>query len=391
MRRILLLVALAAGVAIVAVPSASALTFPDDVCPVQTGGILRICPQGETGKAYSYQLRGRPGTGCTPYVKFSTLNSSVPPGLSLSSDGLISGTPTTPGIYDFWIKMQDDKGAVSWCNDDAATEREFEITIVQGLTINQRQSHLPPAQLGVAYSLQLSATGGTPTWAVSNGSLPAGLNLDANSGLISGTPTAVGDTSFKITATAGSRSDTQSYTLSVAEQLKVAKGGTTGEVGVPFTLTPTATGGRPGYTWSLTAGTLPAGFTMNPATGAITGTPTAPSSTPLTLVVTDSIGLQTTVALKLVVVERIQLVKVALAQAHVGSKYGARFTVTGGVRPRFFRILGAGSLPAGLKLDRRRGLITGTPTQAGTFRFRVQVTDKLGVRSSVRFTLKVTK
>jgi large repetitive protein len=388
MRRILLLVALAAGVAVVAIPSASALTFPDDVCPVQTGGILRICPQGETGKFYSYQLRGREGTGCVPYVKFSLLNSSVPPGLSLTSDGLISGTPTTPGIYDFWIKMQDEKGAVSWCGDDAATEREFEITIVQGLTINQTQSHLPPAQIGVAYSLQLSATGGTPTWAVSSGALPAGLNLDPNSGLISGTPTAVGDSSFKVTATAGSRSDTQTYTLSVAEQLKVAKGGTTGEVGIPFTLAPTATGGRPGYTWSLT-GTLPTGFTMNPATGAITGTPTAPSSTPLTLVVTDSIGLQTTVPFKLVVVERIQLVNAALPSARVGTRYSARLTVSGGVRPRFYRILGGRSLPAGLRLDRRRGVITGTPRQAGTFRFRVQVTDKLGARSSVRLTLKV--
>ena len=46
-------------------------------------------------------------------------------------------------------------------------------------------------------------------------------------------------------------------------------------------------------------------------------------------------------------------------------------------------------LPAGLKLDKRRGVITGTPTQAGTFRFRVQVTDKLGARSSVRLTLRV--
>ena len=149
MRRILLLFALAAGVAVVAVPSAGALTFPDDICPVRAGTVIKVCPSGETGKPYTYQLKGRDGTGCVPYVKFSLLNSAVPPGLSLTSDGLISGTPTTPGVYGFWIKMQDDKGAVSWCNDDAATEREFEITIVQGLQINQRESHLPPAQIGL--------------------------------------------------------------------------------------------------------------------------------------------------------------------------------------------------------------------------------------------------
>jgi large repetitive protein len=390
MRRILLLVALAAGVAVVAIPSAGALTFPDDICPVRAGTVIRVCPQGETGKFYSYQLKGRDGTGCTPYVKFRMLNSALPPGLSLSSDGLISGTPTQAGTWDFWISMQDDKGAVSWCNDDESTEREFEMTIVQGLNIVQRQSSLPPAQLGTAYSFQFTATGGTPTWAVSSGALPAGINLDANSGKLSGTPTAIGDSTFKITATAGSRTDTQTYSMSVVAPLKITKSSTVAEAGIAFTLTPTATGGKAGYTWTLT-GTLPTGLTLDPATGSISGTPTVPGSTPLTLTVKDTLGLQTTVAFKLVVVQHIALVRESLPQGTVGTNFGWRFAVTGGVRPRRFALIGGRQLPAGLKLDRVRGRITGTPRKAGTFRIRLQVTDKLGGQSSVGFVLKVVK
>jgi hypothetical protein len=62
---------------------------------------------------------------------------------------------------------------------------------------------LPPATVGVAYSAQLSASGGVPpyTYAVTSGSLPAGLTLDPNSGILSGTPTTFGTSTFVVTAT----------------------------------------------------------------------------------------------------------------------------------------------------------------------------------------------
>ena len=158
-------------------------------------------------------------------------------------------------------------------------------------------------------------------------------------------------------------------------------------------MTPSATGGRGTHTWSLAAGTLPAGLTLNPATGAISGTPTVAGAFPLKLSVKDTIGLQATLDVHLAVVSHLSLVKKTLPSAKVGSSYKLRFTVIGGVRPRKWTILGGrpGLLPKGLKLSPRRGEISGTPTQAGTFRLRVQVTDKLGAQSSVRFLLKVVK
>jgi len=61
--RFLLVAAAAAAIAVIAVPAAGALTFPDDICPIRPGTVVKVCPSGETGKPYSYQLKGRDGTG----------------------------------------------------------------------------------------------------------------------------------------------------------------------------------------------------------------------------------------------------------------------------------------------------------------------------------------
>jgi maltooligosyltrehalose synthase len=82
-----------------------------------------------------------------------------------------------------------------------------------------------------------------------------------------------------------------------------------------------------------------------------------------------------------------------LPLASIGAAYRATLRATGGVAPRNWRILGGrpGSLPKGLKLNARTGQITGTPKQGGTFRLRIQVTDKLGVHAALGVVLKVAK
>jgi hypothetical protein len=384
--RLLLLMVAAAAIAGIVVPSAGALTFPDDVCPVANGTVIKVCPQGEVGKSYSYQIKGRDGTGCVPYVEFKSIG-TMPPGLSISSSGLISGTPTGTGEYVFFIQMKDIpswQGGVFWCGDDASTEKQFSITIIQGLQIQQRQSALTPGQLTVPYNLQFTATGGSPTWTASSG-LPAGLTL-SSAGLLSGTPTAAGDYTFKVTATAGSRSDSQTYSMSVVPKLVVGPTKNAAEVGVPFEFAPQASGGKPGYTWNI-GGTLPTGLTLNAATGAVTGTPTAPGTFALKLTVKDSLGLTTTVDFPLTVAAQLLVTKASLPAAKVGRAYHATLRATGGLAPRKWRAIGA--LPKGLKLDARTGRITGTPREAGTFRVRFTVTDKLGVHSSAGLILKV--
>ncbi len=394
--RILLLVAVAAAVAGVLVPSAGALAFPDMPCPVNTGGIIKICPQGETGKAYSLQLQGREGTGCVPYVTFKA-SGELPPGLTLSSSGLITGTPTQVGERTFWVEMKDipaAEGGPSWCNESPpnSTQRQFSITVVLGLQIAQRQSVLTPGQLNTPYSLQFSAVGGaSPTWTVSSGSLPAGITLNSSTGLLAGTPTATGAYTFKITATAGGRSDSQTYSMSVVEPLKLTAAKPVGEVGIAFQLAPQATGGKQGYTFSLD-GVLPAGLSVDNATGAISGKPTAPGAATVKLTVRDALGLTSTLDLHFNIVGRLLITKTPLKAATVGKAYKVTLKSTAGARPRTWLLLGGrpGSLPKGMKLNARTGVISGTPTKSGTYRLRLQVTDALGAHSAAGFVLKVT-
>jgi hypothetical protein len=391
--RFLLLLVAAAAIASIAVPAAGALTFPDDVCPVRTGTVIKVCPTGETGKSYSYQIRGREGTGCVPYVTFRSVG-TMPPGLSIASGGLISGTPAQTGTYTFYIEMKDiptSQGGAPWCGESTkSTERMFEISIVQGLQIQQRQSVLTPGQLTVPYNLQFTATGGSPTWTITSGSLPAGLTLNS-AGLLSGTPTATGDFSFKVNASSGGRSDTQTYSMSVVEPLKLAASKPVGEVGIAFQLTPQTTGGKQGYTFSL-EGTLPAGLAINNATGAISGKPTAAGASTAKLIVKDALGLTSTLDLHFNIVAPLAITKTPLKAAKVGTKYRIFLKSTGGARPRSWVMLGGrpGILPPGLKLNARTGELSGTPKKAGVYRLRLQVGDALGAHSAAGFVLKVS-
>src|SRR5271157_4330548 len=136
---------------------------------------------------------------------------------------------------------------------------------------------LPAAVINVPYSTTLTSTGGKGpfTWAIATGTLPPGLSISAG-GVISGTPTALGTTTFKVqvtdsqTPTAAVDIATESITVNAPLSITTTAL-TSGSVGVPYTAALTASGGVPPYTWSLTSGSLPAGLTLN-SSGSITGT-----------------------------------------------------------------------------------------------------------------------
>jgi len=383
-------VALAAILGGVFAGKASALAFEDQPCPPDNAtGLLHVCkPDGEVGKPYNMPVTGR--AGCTPdSVVYSLPNGSLPPGLSMdTSNAHISGTPTAAGTYEFWIRIKDIpawEGGVVWCSDAETSERQFVITIVQGLQIAQRQSTLPAGQTSTAYNLQLSATGGSNlSWSVNSGSLPAGLTLNPSSGLISGTPTSAGDSTFQVKVSDGSRSDVQTYTLSVVNKLQVSGAAPAAEVGALYSFKPESSGGRPPYKWSASG--LPAGLTLDDATGAIAGTPTAAGPAAVKLTATDTLGLTTTLNVNLAVAAKLQVAKKALSVAKAGRAYAARLAVSGGVRPLTWKATGA---PTGLRLNARTGVLSGKPSKAGTYKVTVRVTDKLGVEAKSTLVLKV--
>jgi large repetitive protein len=390
--RILLLVVLFSAVAGVAATSAGALGFEDAPCPLTdpVNHQLKVCqPDAQQGKPYSLQIKGK--GGCTPdFVTYEVVGGTLPPGLSVnSSTALVTGTPTKAGVFQFWLQVSDHPQ--SWCVDSKQSQWEFQITVDPGLNISPSAASLTAGQIGTPYSQQFTATGGTPTWSVSSGTLPAGLSLNTSTGLLSGTPTTTGDYTFAITATAGNATDTQHFTLSVVEPLKITSGAVAaGEIGQPFSMTLAATGGKSGYTWSLANdSSLPDGLTLDPKTGTITGNPTAASTDNVKVTVTDSLGLNTTIDLKIVVASKLAILKQALRVARVGHAYRAHLFAQGGLAPRSWSIL-HGSLPAGIHLNTRTGALTGTPTKAGRAHVTFEVVDKLGVVSKARFVLNVT-
>lgn len=160
-------------------------------CPAITLSPTTL-PDGEAGVAYGPVSITASG-GAAPYT-YAVTAGALPDGLTLDSDGTLHGTPTVGGSFTFTVTATDDNGCTG----------QFEYTLQTGCpTITIDPAALPAAQKGVAYSQTLTASGGTGpyTYAVTAGSLPPGLTLDPNTGVLSGTPTANGSYSFTVTAT----------------------------------------------------------------------------------------------------------------------------------------------------------------------------------------------
>jgi hypothetical protein len=163
-------------------------------------------PNGFIGQPYSQAITA--GAGLAPFT-FSVSVGALPPGLTLSPTGLLSGTPTATGSFAFTVHVADAGG----CPGD----RAYSVGIACPPFAVQPSS-LPDAQVGVLYQQTLTVTGGLPpiAWSVSAGALPAGLALNPSTGEISGTPTAAGVGVFTVTATDSAGCDaSESYTLPV--------------------------------------------------------------------------------------------------------------------------------------------------------------------------------
>ena len=385
MRRLRILL-LAVVVALVAVPAALAIRFTDDSYNMPTGVV---------GQPYSKQFNGAGGCGPALPYQYSLIGGKLPPGLSLSFSGLISGTPTTAGNYSFWVDLSDQNPpTATWCRPSEA-QRQFTITVTGGtpvtpLAISQRSLTPSAVVANTPVNFQFSATGGgTQTWSIQSGSLPAGLVL-SSAGVLSGTATAPGDFTFNVQVTDGTRTDAQTYTLSVVAPLKITQTTTAqqGEVARPLELQLAATGGRAPYWWAPAAGmTLPAGLKLDPSTGVVTGHPTVAGSYALKIAVTDAIGLTDTVDVNLSVAPKLAVTHRKLS-TKVGRRFHAILATTGGVAPETWTIV-RGALPAGIHLNRTTGELSGKARQRGTSRVVLRVSDALGAVSTARIVLTV--
>lgn len=182
---------------------------PAPVCPIITVNPGTL-PNGTVGTAYNQVVTATGGTA--PYV-FAVTAGALPNGLTLTGGtGAITGSPTTPGTFNFSITATDAAG----CRGT----RLYTITIAAAgcPVITLSPATLPPATSGTPYFQQVTASGGTfpYTYAIVSGALPGGMTINPATGAIGGTALQTGFFSFTVRATAtGGCIGAAPYTLTV--------------------------------------------------------------------------------------------------------------------------------------------------------------------------------
>ena len=223
-------------------------------------------------------------------------NQGVTWSLSSGSAGTFGAQTSTSVTYVSQSGLSTTASETVTATSIANTSATASVTITVNAILTIATNSLQVATKGVSYFGVVTATGSTGpfTWTVSSGSLPAGLSLlpsTSDSVTISGVPTTVGTSKFTMEVTANGTSVTQSLNITVnpPPPLSVAtRSLPAGTVGVAYNQTLQAASGVPPYTWQLTAGALPLGFSALSSAGAISGTPTAAGTFLFTVKVTDS-------------------------------------------------------------------------------------------------------
>jgi hypothetical protein len=325
-------------------------------------------PAATTGNGYSVALTA---TGGAPPYAWALTGGNMPPGLIISSAGVISGTPTTAGNYSLGVQVSDRSSPT------LTTSRTFTLLVVSPLMITT--STLPNGTVAKTYSATLTASEGTSpySWSVSVGTLPPGLTLSTE-GVISGTPATASTVSFTVLATdSAAPPQTAAKTLTITIQSQVTITTSTplpvAVVGAFYSLTLEAPGISP-LTWTVISGIAPPGMTLT-TSGALAGSPTVAGTFDFTVQASGGDPVQTaTKQLRVTVNEALKIVTDAsLPDAALGARYSATLEAAGGVPPYTWTSLGRG-LPAGLTLS-SSGVISGIPTGIGGFSFTIQVAD----------------
>lgn len=242
--------------------------------------------QGSGAATTLAQISGSPyaSGGTSPYT-FSLATGTLPNGLSLSSGGSLSGTPTQTGNFNFSVLVRDSLGETGG--------RTYSLTInCPSITITQ--TSLPGGTVGTSYNQMLTANGGNGSYSfsVTSGALPQGVTLKGAT--LSGTLTAAGTYNFTITATDGNNCPgSQSYSVTVGcPTIDLTPTSLpTGTYNSLYTSTALApTGGTAPYTFTVTG--LPTGMTANATTSNVTiaGTPTQSGTFNVVVKVTDGYG-----------------------------------------------------------------------------------------------------
>lgn len=347
--------------------------------PLQIVTTSPLLPGGVLNTAYSKTLTATGGTGTRTWT---VTGGALPNGVTLSTAGLLSGSPLASGDFTFTAQVEDQAAA--------SLTRSFTLNIAASALDIGTPSPLAAGTVGIPYAQAFTATGGTGpyTWAVSAGALPASFNLSSGGGL-TGTATNGGTANFTLEATdAAGRTATKAFSLTIQAALlsiTTPQALNSPVINLLFSQTLAASGGTAPLTWTLDVGTLPAGITLSTA-GVLSGTPTVAGPYSFTIKVTDANSVSATKAFGFSVLDKVikPVVNTPTFPVTMVSDGAFRYTLTALNYPKTFAATG---LPTGLKLNVNTGEITGRPTVSGIF--NVQVTAKNAAGTSAAVTAKL--
>lgn len=315
---------------------------------------------------FAQQLTASGGTG--PY-DFSITYGAVPTGMTLTANGLLSGRPATIGTSLFAVTAED--------SDNNSGFKTYSL-VVQPVPITINPSQLPVALINVPYTGNIIAVDGTPpyVYTIASGFLPPGMTM-SNLGVITGTAVDVGASTFTVRAQdVNTNFGTRQYTLQI-QNVAISIGPTnliTAKINALYSVTVSAINGTAPYVFSLAVGSLPTGLTIDSQTGIISGRPTQIGTFVFGVKVTD---FNFNFAIKdfELSVENISMI-ILPSEVPDGTINVAYSTITfaaqGGTSPYDITIH-QGTLPTGMTFN--NGVLSGTPTVAGSFLFRMRATD----------------
>jgi large repetitive protein len=349
--------------------------FHDVTIGVNPDDSIRILPDtlpdATLGAAYGAQLSATGGVA--PY-SFWIRSGPLPPGLTLSTDGRLSGNTYQAGTYSFGIR------AVA--NNFKEAYKNYTLHVVT-TSREISPSTMPTGMAGVRYRQPVALVGSVSGLALLelNGRLPVGLTFAPSSG-IDGIPLESGSFDFTVTAT-----DTDGAVFSRQYQIRIAPptlslvGGKLpdGLRGSAYSRLLPVSGGLGPMRYRISAGALPAGMSLSEA-GTLQGTPTVAGDFNFSATVVDAtLGTpgQATASYRLLVYDpEIVIEPTALPAATFQQPYSATLSMTNSVAPVRF-VIETGALPAGLSLS-EGGQLSGAPQATGRFDFTVLGTDANG-------------
>ena len=353
-------------------------------------------PAGSVGAAYSQSLAGASG-GTGPYI-YTLVGGTLPAGLTLASNGTLSGTPTAQVSASFSVRATDSSSSTPPATGPYSSANQPLTLTIGAPTIAVVPATLPNGNAGTAYNQTVTASGGASpySYAITAGALPPGVTLNTTTGAITGTPTATGAFNFTVTATdGGSFTGARAYSFNMGSpNFTLSPSALPGAtVGVTYNQPITAGGGTAPYTYSVVAGAIPPGLSVSSA-GVVSGTPTTAGSFNFTVIARDSTtgpgapyGVGSSISLT-VGAPVVAVSPATLPDAAVGTAYSQTVTASGGATPYSYAVT-AGALPGGLALNTTSGVVSGTPTSTGTFNFTISATDANAFTGSRAYAVNV--